>query len=293
MAKRLLQNLNPHVLAAIVLGAATILFLLISISAPVVEGNQLFRLTTVVNRETGLKRYVNYGLWGYCIPHIPVSEPSVTEGCRRMFDLEIDDNVISALHTNTNLRSLLHEHITRSFVLYPLATVLTFLTCCGQLWMYFGMRQSGRVSLKAQTRTLGRLFAFGSFAMLVALVSSTLLLVVIAKAKLRVGDLRETYGNIYLEWGNLVWLTVFGTIIHFANLATLFVLRLSLAQMERESMNNRDRRKRRHQHLRMHEETPINQPLPLSASSSPTNTPHSPDLEIPDSPPRYQPSFAP
>lgn len=72
MAKHLLKNLNPHVVAAIALGGATILFLLISISAPVVESNQLFRLTTVVDSETGLKRYVNYGLWGYCIPHIPV-----------------------------------------------------------------------------------------------------------------------------------------------------------------------------------------------------------------------------
>lgn len=88
------------------------------------------------------------------------------------------------------------------------ATVLTFLTCCGQLWMYIGMRQPGRVSLRSQIRTLGRLFAFGSFAMLIALVASAFLLVVIAKAKLRVSSLRETYGNIYLEWGNLVSLSL-------------------------------------------------------------------------------------
>jgi hypothetical protein len=72
MAKHPLKNLNPHVVAAVVLGAATILFLLISVSAPVVESNQLFRLTTVVDKEVGLKRYVNYGLWGYCIPPIPL-----------------------------------------------------------------------------------------------------------------------------------------------------------------------------------------------------------------------------
>lgn len=66
------------------------------------------------------------------------------------------------------------------------------------------MRQPDRVPLRAQSKTLGRLFAFGSFAMLVALVSSTLLLVVIAKAKIRITDLREEEGNIYLEWGNLV-----------------------------------------------------------------------------------------
>ena len=71
MAKQLLkQELNPHIVAAVLLGAATILFLLISISAPVVESNQLFRLTTVLDEETGLKRFVNYGLWGYCIPHV-------------------------------------------------------------------------------------------------------------------------------------------------------------------------------------------------------------------------------
>jgi hypothetical protein len=60
-----------------------------------------------------------------------------------MFGLEIDDNVINALcvhlllgghtgayltryrrHINAELRSVLHENITRSFVLYPLGESL-------------------------------------------------------------------------------------------------------------------------------------------------------------------------
>ncbi|EAU90424.2 hypothetical protein CC1G_00808 [Coprinopsis cinerea okayama7 len=233
--------LDPNLATAVLLGIATLLLLLISLSVPVVQSGQLFRLLAVLD---GTKRYVHFGLWGYCIPSFIKTQPNVIEGCSKsMFGITIDSNVLNALQTNPALRSQdSYPHLHTLFI-----------------------------------------------AAFVAIVATALQITVVGKAKLKVTSIRESYGNIYLEWGNLLWLTVVATVIHFINLVNLFTMRLRLARIKLEK--RRARRRKHHQHLRINdvsEKELINPPLPACLLPPPrTNrSPTSPlGTSLPPAPP--------
>lgn len=57
----------PNLAVVILLAIGTLLMLVTSISAPILSSVKMFRLTSDVN---GISRYVDVGLWGYCV--VPV-----------------------------------------------------------------------------------------------------------------------------------------------------------------------------------------------------------------------------
>ncbi|KAG2011908.1 hypothetical protein CC2G_011976 [Coprinopsis cinerea AmutBmut pab1-1] len=279
--------LDPNLATAVLLGIATLLLLLISLSVPVVQSGQLFRLLAVLD---GTKRYVHFGLWGYCIPSFIKTQPNVIEGCSKsMFGITIDSNVLNALQTNPALRSVLNKHLTSSFIMYPIATLLTLITCGLQSCLFISKYRSTFWPDARRSKTLTRIFTLSSIAAFVAIVATALQITVVGKAKLKVTSIRESYGNIYLEWGNLLWLTVVATVIHFINLVNLFTMRLRLARIKLEK--RRARRRKHHQHLRINdvsEKELINPPLPACLLPPPrTNrSPTSPlGTSLPPAPP--------
>jgi hypothetical protein len=57
----------PNLAVVILLAIGTLLMLVTSISAPILSSVKMFRLTSDVK---GISRYVDVGLWGYCV--VPV-----------------------------------------------------------------------------------------------------------------------------------------------------------------------------------------------------------------------------
>ncbi|KIJ93358.1 hypothetical protein K443DRAFT_135066 [Laccaria amethystina LaAM-08-1] len=54
----------PNLAVVILLAIGTLLMLVTSISAPILSSVKMFRLTSDVK---GISRYVDVGLWGYCV----------------------------------------------------------------------------------------------------------------------------------------------------------------------------------------------------------------------------------
>ncbi|TFK29616.1 hypothetical protein FA15DRAFT_699883 [Coprinopsis marcescibilis] len=257
MAKRIIK-FDANLAAAFLLGIGTCLLLLICLSTPITEASQLFRLLATIE---GVQREVEFGLWGYCILPIAWEESEVVQGCSGpTLGLEIDSNILKALHADPSLLGILHKQLTWSFVLYPIATALTFLTCVLQLGLYLSKKRPFLIDAKSG-RTLTRSFIFGSAAMFTALIASALQIFIVGKAKLCVTSYRTMYDDIFLYWGNLVWLTVVGTIIHFANLILLFAMRLNVAKADHD-----EHKAERRQYLKRINEISdhdlINPPLP-------------------------------
>lgn len=57
-------NTQTSIVPVFFLGFGTIFLVLSSVSAPLVDSVRLFRLVASVG---GAKRYVDFGVWGYCV----------------------------------------------------------------------------------------------------------------------------------------------------------------------------------------------------------------------------------
>ncbi|CAA7269233.1 unnamed protein product [Cyclocybe aegerita] len=228
---------DSNLAAAVLLGAATLMLLFTCISSPVVASMRTYRLSYW---QTGAVRYVDVGLWGYCVEPIRLLgyssftfDANVVEGCsktRVRFSL---DSIVAAALDAPGLDGLYSRAHTGLLVLYPIVTALSAFSCVLQSTIHLSNRTRS-MQIGVSARGVTWIFCYNAFTTLLVLVAFLVQISVIATAKVRVNNIRRTDSSLSFYWGNTIWLTVVAIVCHLIDLGVLYSMRKALLQQERD-----------------------------------------------------------
>jgi len=194
----------PLLVTVLLLLAAFILLLLISLSTPIIKSIYLLKL---VVDSTGLGFTANgnlrAGVWGYCVSGLRVSVLGINRasasGCTKAkLGYRIDNAVARALGLDDDLDRI-SKTITAVLVLHPIACGFSFVALVLALLAARPSRGTTRFS------TLLTLIA----SLLAALVSTAVFIVdiiLVAVVRSKVKDASD--GNVDPKWGNAVWMAL-------------------------------------------------------------------------------------
>lgn len=218
----------PNLAVVILLAIGTLLMVITSISAPILSSVKMFRLTSNVN---GIRRYVDVGLWGYCV--VPVRSSILIEatpggGCSKPIVGFVLNSAVANVLQTPPLDSVLSKSHTSSLVIFPIATVITFLSCILQAKICF--------SRKANINTVTLVFVSSSISTLLCLISLMLQISVVAVANARVYAISDSSNeSLQFSWGGTIWLTAIAIVVDLINLVFLYSMRLRLARIEAQA----------------------------------------------------------
>ncbi|KAF8159414.1 hypothetical protein B0H34DRAFT_673790 [Crassisporium funariophilum] len=237
MARYNLSKADSNMGAAVILGLASLMLLFTCVSSPVIATMRMYRISTNLG---GAVRYVDVGLWGYCIEPIKatsygsfVFDPNVEEGCSKSWvGFSLDDIVATALHA-PELEGLYAKSHTASLIFYPIVTALSILACILQTAIHLS-RRTRHMGINISSRDITRIFCYSSFTTFLVLVAFVIQISVVATAKTRVNNIRRTNPNLAFHWGNTIWLTAIAIICHLIDLFVLYGMRRSAVQVERQ-----------------------------------------------------------
>jgi len=194
---------------------AFILLLLVSLSVPIIKSIYLFRLIANVEEgilRTGASGSVKFGVWGHCVSAIEVSVVGINhstkaECSKPHLGYTFDKTVAQALHVS-GFDNLISRTSTAALVLHPIVAGLTFLTLLISLFIL--RRGSNGTSRLPSLITLGVGILTAVLATIVFLID----VILVALVRHRVHN--ETNGDLVLNWGNAVWMTLGATIALWA-----------------------------------------------------------------------------
>ncbi|CCL98432.1 uncharacterized protein FIBRA_00429 [Fibroporia radiculosa] len=194
-------------LTSLLLLAAFILLLLVSLSVPIIKSIFLFHLTAhPASSVSGVSPSGNawFGVWGYCVSPVDVSilgtNIGTTAQCSSpQLGYDLNNSILSALQVSgINLSSgTISRAVTALLVLHPIACGLAFLTWVISLFM-IRRRPDGGISRSASICTL----TIGFLSMLVTTVAFLADVIFVAVVRDRVQN--ESNGILTLTWGNAV-----------------------------------------------------------------------------------------
>jgi len=190
--------------------SAFLLLLLVSLSVPIIKTIYIFKLVadiTVSVLSSSASATAVFGVWGYCTDGISVSvlgEHDTTAGECSKTHLGYDINPIigDLLQSQGYNPSLVSKGVIAVLVLHPIACGLCFLALLTSLVML----RPTRISRGASICTL----LVGLLATVVT--TAVFLIDVIVVAVVRHKIKNETDGDVTLNWGNAVWMTLGATI---------------------------------------------------------------------------------
>jgi hypothetical protein len=224
----------PALLAVFATFIAALLFLLVSLSVPIIKTISLFDLSISYNSgslvNSSVNAVVNFGLWGYCRSAIRVSvfgtgtETKPTCSTPKL-GYQFDSATARALQLD-DLTDIVSKALTAALVLHPIACVLAFISLVATLFALLRRRrhfQTHGTERDARSR-------FTSIITFAIILPATLLttvvfivdvvLVAIARKKLR--DALNDSRSIGLTWDSAVWMTLVAALaLWFAFFATI------------------------------------------------------------------------
>jgi len=186
--------------------AAFVLLLLVSLSVPIIHPIFLFKLAfniSVGAFNANANAAVDVGLWGYCVSAINAniegfSDNKGAQCSPSHVGYTFEPSLLNILHINTNTSNIITKAITAALVIHPVACGLTFLAMIFALTI--GCRNVVSRVFSAVTMIL---------ALLAALLSTIVFVVDIVFVVLTRNRIRDaTNGEITLNWGNAVWMTL-------------------------------------------------------------------------------------
>ncbi|KAF8163212.1 actin cortical patch SUR7/pH-response regulator pali [Crassisporium funariophilum] len=192
-------------LAPLLVFAAFVLLLLVSLSTPIIHVIYLFRLTANVGSSTsGANGSVNFGVWGYCVSTIRVAVVGINRNKNGQcsparLGYTFDSTVANALNAD-EIENSISRTVTAALVLHPIACGLTFLTLLISLFIL--RRGSNGTSRLPSLLTLG----IGSLAAILTTAVFLIDVIAVAIVRKRVRDASD--GDLDLVWGNGVWMTL-------------------------------------------------------------------------------------
>ncbi|KAF5330610.1 hypothetical protein D9619_005813 [Psilocybe cf. subviscida] len=170
--------------------AAFILLLLVSLSVPIIKSIFLFRLAANASSSlfnSSANASVKFGVWGYCTSAVQVAIAGIAP--------------LHAYCNNVNgLDDKISKASTAALVLHPIAAGLAFLTLVFALFIL--RRGSNGTSRLPSLLTMG----IGSLAAVITTAAFLIDVIVVAIVRKRVRD--ATDGDVNLIWGNAVWMTL-------------------------------------------------------------------------------------
>jgi len=201
-------------LTPILLFAAFILLLLISLSVPIIKTIYLFQLSAHVSAgivDSAVSGFVKFGVWGYCISPVQVTvlgihRNTAAECTKPSLGYTFDKAVGNALHVS-GFENLISRTTTAALVLHPVACSLTFLALLVSLFML--RRSSGTSRVFSALTTI-----FGGLAALVTTVVFLIDVSLVAIVKNRIDS-----SDLTLNWGNAVWMALGATIAIWVSIA--------------------------------------------------------------------------
>ncbi|PPQ63123.1 hypothetical protein CVT24_005834 [Panaeolus cyanescens] len=232
------RKTDAHFGSAVLLGFSALLLLFTCLSSPVVETIYLYRISLKTTLNT---RYVDVGLWGYCVERVkglPVNDPNVVEGCsaaRVGFSL---DNVVATALASPQIAGLHKKSHTASLILYPIVSALLFFGCALQTCIHLSKRtRSMQISISSDGYK--KIFIFNSITTFLVLIAFVLQISVVATAKFAIKDVTSVKPSVVFHWGNTVWLSVFPIIMLILDLGTIYTARKNVLRHEREEAAER------------------------------------------------------
>ncbi|KAF9466141.1 hypothetical protein BDZ94DRAFT_1306519 [Collybia nuda] len=218
-------NRETSVVPVVFLGLATLFLILSCVSAPLLDGVRLFRVYANIS---GTRRYVDFGIWGYCI--VPIRglrgfDPNVTEGCSSAkLGYTIGEVVTKALRTSGELQDALLGAHTSALVLFPIATIYTAFTLLVSTVIWLSLRlPKGGPSIG--TINLNSIVAIAGLGTLITTATFAIALSVMVTVKSKVSEIRHSQGNLELKWDSVIWLSAFAAGAHFYNLIFVNAMR--------------------------------------------------------------------
>ncbi|KAF5365598.1 hypothetical protein D9758_003236 [Tetrapyrgos nigripes] len=186
------------IFTSVLVFVAFLLLLLVTLSVPIIKTIYLFTLSVSASSsllDSGASGSVNFGVWGYCISAVQVSvigfDHDTDARCSsRHLGYTIDSRVAETLHVD-DITDLISRTTTAALVLHPIVSVFTF-------------RQAS--SRRAWLFTLGIGILAALFTTIVFLID----VILVAVVRNHVND--RTDGDLTLDWGNAVWMSLGATI---------------------------------------------------------------------------------
>ncbi|KAF8075133.1 hypothetical protein FPV67DRAFT_616575 [Lyophyllum atratum] len=224
-------NAQTSAIPAVLLGLGTVCLLLSCLSAPIIDGVQVFRLIANIG---GANQYVDVGIWGHCVVHIRglvgFGRTATGECSRVKYGFTLDGVVTAALHAPETLQTVLHKGHTMALIVYPIATLFTLLSFMMLLALWLSMRypkQGSTIGVKSATAVL----VFNIFSTLLSFLAFFLVIAVVTMVKSKVGKINQTR-NLRLKWGNVAWLTGIACIGHIYTWIFLHAIRKQAQKMK-------------------------------------------------------------
>ncbi|KAF7304794.1 hypothetical protein MKEN_01193500 [Mycena kentingensis (nom. inval.)] len=200
------------VITAPALFVAWLLFLLVTLSVPIIKSIFLFRITAAAQSSflsSSAQASADFGVWGYCTSGVDVSivgvdHDSAGECSKPHLGYTFDSTVAKALNVD-GLENSISKSLTAVLALHPVVVVLSFIALVCSLFMYRrGANGTSRLpSLFTFTATL----VTAIFATIVTLID--IILVAVVRHKVR----DATESHLSLSWGNGPWMALAATIL--------------------------------------------------------------------------------
>jgi len=197
----------------VLLFAAFLLLLLVSLSVPIIKTIDLFKLSATFSEGFGpvsvnANGNVRYGVWGYCISAIQATaaghsfdEPGQCSKPRLGFT--IDSTVAQALHAQ-GIENDISRAVTAVLVLHPIACGLAFLA------FLFSLAMLSRPSLRERACSALTL----AMTVIAAILTTIVFLIdVIAVAVARHKIKNASDGEVTATWGSGTWMTLAATVL--------------------------------------------------------------------------------
>ncbi|KAF8645044.1 hypothetical protein AX16_008105 [Volvariella volvacea WC 439] len=201
---------------------ASICMLLVAVSAPIHDGVRMFRLRASIN---GFRHYVDYGLWGYCIPEasrIGYWESKITQECSKtQLGWEIDEVVVEYLSA-PQLRDAITKGHTSVLIMLPVALILTIFSLALAVILFLARRTGGStVGSGVGVRTMTSLIIFNTFVLLFNIAAWFTMFSV----GWVIDEAVEKVSRLELKWDNIAWLVGITVVAHIWNIGFLFIFR--------------------------------------------------------------------
>jgi len=200
---------------------AFLLLFLVSLSVPIIKTIYLFSLSANASSslfDASANGSVRFGVWGYCISSTDVSVFGISHGTaghcsKAKLGYNLDSTVSTVLHVN-GLENVISRTLTAALVLHPIACALTFLALLASLFIF--RRSTGRVSRIASLLTVCTGLLAALFTTIVFLID----VIFVAIVRHRINN--ATDGELNLNWGAAVWMTLGATIALWVALVGAF-----------------------------------------------------------------------
>ncbi|KAF9530384.1 hypothetical protein CPB83DRAFT_850827 [Crepidotus variabilis] len=224
--------------SAILTGIATVLLLFICISTPVVNSMRMYRISNVIN---GAIRYVDVGLWGYCVKPLQFGfnsftfDATVVEGCSRAsIGFSLDENVANALKI-PEIKGLYSKSFTAILIVFPIATIMTAFSCVLQLTIHLLSKTRG-MQLGISSRGVRGIFFFNVLTMFIVFFAFIIQIAVLVTGRARVAYLSLHTSNYRLQFHgeNTPWLSGFALLCHFIDLFIINTWRKERLHLEQQ-----------------------------------------------------------